>query len=144
MVTGVTGSSGTGSNSSNSSTSKAMNSSDFVNIMIKELQQQDPFDPVSSKDLVSQMGQIQSIQSNLTLTQTLSDLAISQKLSAAGNLIGKKITGLNTDLKNTTGTVTSVSREGNNVYLKLDTGESVSISSVTGIVNSSTTTTTTN
>jgi hypothetical protein len=88
------------------------------------------------------MGQIQSIQSNLSLSQTLSDLAINQKLSAAGNRIGKQIYGLNTDGKKTTGNVTSVARVDNSIYLKLDTGDFVSIDSVTGIVNTTASTST--
>jgi len=138
-MTTVSGATNTTSSSSTSTGNNSMTTNDFLKIMIEELQQQDPFDPVSSKDLVSQMGQIQSIQSNLTLSKTLTELATSQKLSAAGNLIGKSVIGLDDNNNRVTGTVTAVCREGDDIYLQLDTGDLLQIDNVTDIVNNTTT-----
>jgi flagellar basal-body rod modification protein FlgD len=129
------------SNATNGNTSTVpskfndLKAEDFMNIMLKELQQQDPFEPVSSKDLVSQMGQISSIQSNMQLSSTLKDLAINQKLSVAGTLLGKEVTGLNGNGDKVNGIVTAVKREGDKVFLELDSGERMSVDNVTAMVD---------
>ena len=133
MVTQVTNTnSGT---SVGSSKMTSINPQEFLKIMIKEMQQQDPMEPVSSKDLVNQLAQIRDIQSSMELSQTLKDLAISQKLSSAGILLGKEIFGKNSSGDDVTGIVTSVRREGDKVYLELDTGERLSIDDVLAVNN---------
>jgi len=108
---------------------------EFLKIMIQEMQQQDPFEPVSSKDLVNQVAQVRDIQSSLELPQTLKDLAISQKLSSAGAMIGKQVIGKDNDGYDVAGTVTAVKREGDNVFLELDNGQRLAIGNVTSVVN---------
>ncbi len=130
MVTSVQNSSGSTSTVNSSSSAKTIDPQEFMKIMIKELEQQDPFEPASSKDLVNQVAQIQSIQGNMTLTATLKDLSLSQKLASAGNMIGKLVTGKDNDGNDVTGLVTSVKREGDKVYLELDTGRQLSVENV--------------
>jgi flagellar basal-body rod modification protein FlgD len=118
-----------------------LNSEDFLNIMIQELQQQDPFEPVSSKDLISQVGQIRSLQSSMDLSTTLQDLAVSQKLSAAGTFIGKEVTGINSDGDKISGVVSSISREDDTIFLELDSGQKLDVGNVLTVNNPTTTTT---
>ncbi len=128
---------GTSSGSSQQTTSKmsSIRPEEFLQIMVKELQQQDPFEPVSSKDMVTQMAQVRDIQSSMDLSTVLKDLSLSQKLSSASVLLGKTITGKNTDGKDAAGVVTSVKREGDKVYLELDSGERVSVDDVMTVNN---------
>lgn len=68
---------------------------DFLKILITELQNQDPTEPVSNQDLIDQLSSIQSLQSNVDLGETLDNLAQSQLkgnfTSSAASLIGKQI-----------------------------------------------------
>ncbi len=66
-----------------------MTSSDFLKVMLAQLQQQDPLNPSSSTDLLTQLSQIQSMQANTTLSSTLNGLSLQQSIAAGGNLIGK-------------------------------------------------------
>ena len=116
---------------------------DFLKIMLAELQQQDPFEPVTSKDLIAQVGQVKDIQSSMDLSTTLKDLAVSQKLSAAGTLLGKEITGLNSDGDKISGLVSSITREGNTIYLELDSGQRLEVGNVLTVNNPKTTSTAT-
>jgi len=128
-------------NSSNSSATNSATSNNqidpqqFLKIMIKELQQQDPSQPMSSKDLVSQMAQIRDIQSSMDLSSTLKDLALGQRLSSAGTLLGKEVTGKNSKGDDVSGIVTSVKREGDKVYLELDSGNQLSVDNVLTVNN---------
>jgi flagellar basal-body rod modification protein FlgD len=143
-TTSAASSTGTAATASSRVKSKMsdLNSEDFLKIMLQELQQQDPFEPVSSKDLISQVGQIRDIQSSVDLSTTLKDLAVSQKLSAAGTFIGKEVTGLNSDGDKISGLVSSIAREDDNIYLELDTGEKLDVGNVLTVNNPKATATT--
>lgn len=110
-------------------------SEDFLKIMIKELQQQDPFEPVSSKDLLSQVGQIRDIQSALELSETLKELAVSQKLAAGGALLGKLVLGLNSDGDEVSGVAVSIKMEAGQVILELDSGQQLPLDNVIRVTN---------
>jgi len=103
---------------------------DFMKIMVKELQQQDPFEPMSSSDLLNQIGQIRDIQSALELQTTLKELAANQKLAAATTMLGKLILGINADGDQLSGLVTAVKLEGDTVFLELDSGARINLDNV--------------
>jgi flagellar basal-body rod modification protein FlgD len=135
MVTAVQNSSTSTSTVGATSSKNKLDPQQFIKIMLKELEQQDPLNPTSSKDLVNQMSQIQSIQSNMDLSTTLKDLALSQKLASAGNLLGKVVTGKNSNGDDVSGIATSVKREGDKVYLELDSGNQLAVEDVLGVNN---------
>ncbi|NLX05738.1 MAG: hypothetical protein GXY33_11400 [Phycisphaerae bacterium] len=110
--------------------SKGMKIEDFLKIMIQELQQQDPFEPMSSKDLVNQVGQIQNIQSTMSLSETLENLSLNQSLSAASSMIGKVVVGLDGSANEVSGVVTAVKVEDRKVHLELDSGQRLSMDNV--------------
>ena len=62
-------------------------------MLVTELQNQDPTQPMSNTDLMNQVSQIQSIESNQQLTSTLQSVALGQSIASAGNLIGRTVTG---------------------------------------------------
>jgi flagellar basal-body rod modification protein FlgD len=138
-VSSTSSTSNTSSSTSGSSFSD-LTSNDFLEIMLEELQQQDPFDPVSSSDMINQMSQIRSIQSSTDLSSTLSEVSLSQKLSSAGNFIGKTVTGVNDDGDSVNGVVTSVTREDDDFYLELDSGDRVEVGNVLTVKDTTTST----
>ncbi len=70
---------------------------EFLALMIAELQNQDPLDPMDNSEMVQQIGQIREIGATDQLTNTLSNLASSQDLVTASSLIGEQVTGLAQD-----------------------------------------------
>ena len=125
----------TGSTTTSTSGSNSIDPQEFLKIMLKEMQSQDPFQPMSSEALVNQMAQVRNIQSSMELSSTLKDLAMAQKLNSAGGLLGKVVTGKNSSGADISGTVTSVRKEGDTVYLELDTGEQMSLDNVLSVNN---------
>ena len=83
--------------------------SQFLNLMITELQNQDPLNPTDNAALMEQVGQLRSISANDTLIKTLTSFSTTQELTTASGLIGKKVKGLDSDAKEVTGAVSSVS-----------------------------------
>jgi flagellar hook assembly protein FlgD len=123
------------STSANATTVKGLTSDDFLKLMIQQLQQQDPLNPTDSNQLLTQMAQISSLQSNTQLQQTLQATALQQSIGAAGNLIGKMVNGLDDSGNARQGLVTSVKIADKKVRLELDTGADLAMENVTQVAN---------
>jgi flagellar basal-body rod modification protein FlgD len=93
---------------------------DFLKIMITELQNQDPLNPLENDELIQQISQIRSVGATEKLTQTLDSVLLGQNVSSATNLIGAEIDGLSDDNENVTGVVEHVSVANGTPKLHLD------------------------
>lgn len=109
----------TGSSSSSSGTSSTKNNANtalqnidvdqFLKLMISELQNQDPLNPMDNAQMIEQIGTLRAIAANTKLTDTLDSVMLSQNLSSAGALLGKSIKALADDGTEVMGTVSKVS-----------------------------------
>lgn len=70
---------------------------DFVKLMVVELQNQDPLDPLSNSDMLAQMSEIRSIGASDRLTETIESLAQGEQIAGASSLIGKYVEAINPD-----------------------------------------------
>ncbi len=107
---------GVGSNSANSTSSNQagkgladVDLDQFLGLLITELQNQDPLNPMDNSQMLEQISQIRQIGSTTKLTDTLSTLAIGQELSMASSLIGKNVNALDAEAKEVNGVVDQVS-----------------------------------
>jgi flagellar basal-body rod modification protein FlgD len=84
--------------SSSSSSTGAMSQSDFLKLMVAQLQAQDPTNPVDNQEFASQMAQFSTLSATQDLNTTVSSLAsqlttasqTNQVLSSA-NLVGRNV-----------------------------------------------------
>jgi flagellar basal-body rod modification protein FlgD len=83
----------------------------FLTLMIAELTNQDPMNPMDNAQMMEQIGQLRSIASTDKLTGTLDSVLLGQNLSTASSLIGKEVKALTDDAKDITGVVDRVSVE---------------------------------
>ena len=77
-----------------STTSNAFNDIDlnvFLELMITELQNQDPLNPLENDELLAQISQIREVGATDKLTQTLDAVLLGQNVSSATNLIGADV-----------------------------------------------------
>ncbi|MEX0819225.1 MAG: flagellar hook capping FlgD N-terminal domain-containing protein [Pirellulaceae bacterium] len=81
----------------------------FLGLLIAELQNQDPLNPMENSELVQQIGQIREISATNQLSDTLSSVLLGQNTATASSLIGKHITALTDDSENVEGVVTRAS-----------------------------------
>ncbi len=113
----------------------------FLNLLIAELQNQDPLNPMDNQEMLQQIGQIREISSTNQLTDTLAAVMAGQNLSTASGLIGKNISALTDDGKNVEGTVDRVSvqerdDENQTRLVRVHIGDhSVELNNIRGIVN---------
>lgn len=77
----------------------------FLDLMIAELQNQDPMNPMDNAQFMEQLGQLRSIAATDKMTTTLDNVSQGQAFSSASSLIGRKISGLDDDAKEVSGVV---------------------------------------
>ena len=97
--------------------------SDFIRMMVAELENQDPMNPISNTEMLQQISQMRSITSSDRLTTSIEALAMGQSLSTASSLIGKTVTGLDSLGNEVEGRVDRVTIE--NGEAKLFIGSSI-------------------
>ena len=122
--------------------SLAIDTQEFLEIMIAELTNQDPFEPMKNQDLLNQMSTIQQLQSNQTMNESFEDMIgqlstflDKQGLSQATAMIGQLISGTTTEGVPSYGRVTSVNLSEEGILLELDTGDKISLEDMTRIAS---------
>src|SRR5688500_15235545 len=78
---------------------------EFLKLMITELSNQDPLNPMDNAQLVEQIGQIRNISATSKLSDTLDSVLTGQSLTTASSLIGKKVAALKDERRCGTGGV---------------------------------------
>jgi flagellar basal-body rod modification protein FlgD len=80
----------------------------FLKLMITELQQQDPLNPLDNKDMLNQIAQIRAVGASDKLTKTLDSVLLGQNITSATNLLGADISALTDNGQAITGLVNRV------------------------------------
>jgi flagellar basal-body rod modification protein FlgD len=118
---------GTGtSTSTGSSTTSGMstlNYNDFLQLMVAQLQNQDPLNPTDSTQFMSQIAQFSSVEQGINTNSKLDQLLVNSNISQASTMIGLSLTG--TD--GTTGIIQSVRIDSSGSTAILTNGKQVPI-----------------
>jgi flagellar basal-body rod modification protein FlgD len=94
--------------------------STFLTLMIAELQNQDPLNPLDNKDMLAQISQIREVGATDKLTETLNSVLLGQNIASSTNLIGAEVDAVTDDNQRVTGVVSRVSIENGQPKLELD------------------------
>jgi flagellar basal-body rod modification protein FlgD len=136
MSTGST--SGVGSSQQSGSTASSvdafsqLNADSFMKMLIAELQNQDPTEPVSNTEILQQVSQIDQVSTSQQLTGTMQSVQLGQNLATASNLIGQTVSGLSDAKTQISGVVSSVSIANGVPSLHIGT-DTMQLSNVGGI-----------
>lgn len=106
--------------SSNFDTLNDLNLDAFLKLLITEMQNQDPLNPMDNSEMLAQINQLRQIGSTDKLTKTLDSVLLGQNISASTGLIGQDIQAVSDDGQRVAGTVTRVSIENGQPKLQLD------------------------
>ena len=87
---------------------KDLDINQFLQLMISELTNQDPLNPMDNTQLVQQIGAIREIAATDKLSSSLDLVQSGQSLTTASSLIGKKVKALSDDNENVEGVVDRV------------------------------------
>lgn len=98
----------------------------FLNLMLTELQNQDPLNPMDNQEMLNTISQIREISANDKLAGTLDSVLLGQNVSTATSLIGTKVEGLTDDGRRVTGDVQNVAINDGEPLLDLAVNTSAS------------------
>ena len=111
-----------------------MGQDQFLQLLIAQLKNQDPMDPVSQEDSIAQLAQFSTLEGIEKLNANFSSFMKLQSLSQGANLVGKNVEWLDKDGLRQQGVVESISVKDGELELKVD-GKQVPIENVTAILN---------
>lgn len=86
-------------------------SDQFLQLLVAQLQNQDPLNPVSDKEFISQLTALNTVQSLENLNANFSEMLKLQQLTQGADLIGKTVTYTPADGGTATGKVESVAAQ---------------------------------
>ena len=119
----LSGLSSTPSVAANSDRLNELTMSDFIKMMVAELENQDPMNPMSNTEMLQQISQMRSITSNDQLSNSIASLTLGQTLSTASGLIGKTVTGMNSLDEEIEGKVDKVTIENGEAIVHIGTSK---------------------
>ncbi|WP_045506172.1 flagellar hook assembly protein FlgD [Bacillus amyloliquefaciens] len=120
----------------NSSTN--LGKDEFLKILMTQVQNQDPLNPVDDKEFISQMATFSSLEQMMNLNTTMTKYVENQDpFTMYVNWIGKNVTFSDSDGKDQTSLVNSVKHSNGNYVLVLENGKEVSPWNVTAVSETS-------
>jgi len=125
--------------------SQALNTEDFLKILVTELTNQDPFEPMKNQDLLAQIASIQQLESSQIMTDTLTNVGDRfdgvvdklgqfldrEQLGSASQMVGQFVTGITSSGELAAGKVAAVNVNQGEIMLELDTGELIGLNQMT-------------
>lgn len=69
----------------------ALNTEDFLQLLITQLTHQDPTKPMENKEILEQLTALRNLESNTQLTNSLTDLGEQYRVGTAAALIGREV-----------------------------------------------------
>jgi flagellar basal-body rod modification protein FlgD len=87
---------------------KMLSQNDFLQLLVTQMTSQDPLNPMTNQDMLTQMVQFSALQANTNLQSNLTEMQSSQAFLQASSLLGR-VVGLQTgDTSFAQGIVTGV------------------------------------
>lgn len=68
-----------------------LSADDFMKMLITQLQNQDPSEPMTNAELLNQISMMRNLQSNIELSDTLKSISTGDQLTTAAGLIGRLV-----------------------------------------------------
>lgn len=102
---------------------------DFLKILMTQLQNQDPLNPLQDKDFIAQMATFSTLEQITNLNTSIGQLVLDSQLSQSSQMIGKTLTYLNEENKETTAVVKSVTFKEGKMAFQLGDEAKTSITS---------------
>lgn len=97
----------------------SLDTSDFMQILIAQLSNQNPMEPMENEQLLNQISSITQVETMNDLNETLTTLSTNTNLSTASSMIGKVVSGVGPDGQSISGLAESALVQDGTVYLKV-------------------------
>ena len=109
-----------------SSTSSSLDYNSYLQLLIAQLKNQDPTDPMDTSEFVSELASFSQIEQSISTNSKLDSLLTSESVTLADAAIGHTVTS---DDGQTSGVVTSVKITDDGPLATLDSGDTLLLGS---------------
>jgi flagellar basal-body rod modification protein FlgD len=132
-TTGVTASTGALSTSGTSlaSSTSSLGESDFLQLMMDQLKNQDPLSPDDPTQYLSELANFSSLEQDTSIASSSASAAAEQASASALALLGHTVSYADTTGATQTGTVTKVDFTSSGPTLTIGSDSGISLSSIT-------------
>src|SRR5262245_29647322 len=110
----------------------SLGSDTFLKLLITQLQNQDPTQPVGNEELLNQLSMMRNLQASVELSDSLKTMSANQQVASGAAFLGKIVTGTNAQQKPVTGVADRVLLRDDKLMIGIGT-EEVAVSDVTGV-----------
>lgn len=116
---------------------QTMGKDEFLKLLVTELQNQDPTNPMQDREFIAQMAQFTSMEQMMNMNKGMEKLAGTMNFQSSFELLGRTVSVNNESAVDTNnavihGMVESVSKSGNEVMVKVN-GRQYPLSSVMNV-----------
>jgi flagellar basal-body rod modification protein FlgD len=117
-------------------TADALGQADFLLLLTKQMQNQDPLSPLSGTDFVTQLAQFSSLQGVQQLNTSITQMLTLQQVTQGANLIGKQVAfASGGNVQAGSGKVTAIQISGGTVQMVVG-NQTVPLSQLTSVGSS--------
>ena len=109
-----------------------MGGDQFMQLLLAQMQNQDPLDPVQDKDFMTEMTQINSLMEMEQVSSNIQALTLSNQMIQAASLIGKDVSYAASDGSSMNGVVSGVTYAGDQINLSVGDAQ-VPLKNLTGV-----------
>lgn len=114
------------------SSANSLGQDGYLKLLVAQVQNQDPLNPVSDTDFIAQLAQFNSLSSLNSLNASFSEMLKYQQLGQGANLIGKNVKFTDANGATQTGTVSAVLATGSNITLQVGTAQ-IGLNQITSV-----------
>jgi flagellar basal-body rod modification protein FlgD len=122
--------------STTSTGNSSLGKDEFLKILMAQLQNQDPLNPMEDKEFIAQMAQFSTLEQTTNMSSLLEKFINTQTQSDSilkySEMIGKQVEWKGTD-DSGSGIVKSIKQSDTGIILELDNGEEISNDSITKV-----------
>jgi flagellar basal-body rod modification protein FlgD len=111
----------------------AANQDTFLQLLVAQLQNQNPLEPVSDTEFIAQLAQFNTLSSLQTLNASFDQLLRLSQLTQGSDLIGKTVQYTDVDGTTRTGLVNRVLSQGDQIFLDVN-GQAVGLDQVSAVL----------
>jgi len=116
-----------------------LTSDQFMQLLVAQVQNQDPLDPMTNADFAAQLAQFASLQGIDQMNSNFSNLLLVQELTQGANLVGKTVSYQQSGSSTVSqGTVDQVTMQNGQLQLMIG-GNAVTLDQVRGIAQTAAT-----
>jgi len=108
--------------SSVKTSSDSLGKDDFLNLLVTQLKNQDPLEPMKNEEFIAQLAQFNSLEQMISLNKSFDTMLDLQQMTNASAMIGKEVSWMDNDGNRQSGVVKEVMITSDGPALNVGTG----------------------